>query len=780
MKTKSKILISALVVIALCVSLIAGTTFALFSSEDNVNITVSSGKVSVKATVGEITKSTSIDGKEPVVEATVVGGKVTLDKMVPGDRVSFPISVSNEGTTVKAAYSVAYEVTDGYLLADGLDIKIEYVNEENATVDITNGGSYKSYSSAWNDDVASVYNVTIELPNHADSKIDNLYQGLSTSINFAVNAVQANGVTIGGEAVTENLPDYSDVKDLAAKEDIAVAYSTADLEKALESEKHIILEDDIELTKKVASLDNVEIDARGHEIILNTGNITSIDGQNVVIRNAVFTDKCALWGVCSSGVSYYNCTFDSVAPYIDGAGDVVIDGCTIKNTTLQFGERKIFSNVKITNNVFYCNNVDNGSHAIVLNGETDAYWNSGAQGLVFEGNTFNAINEGQRYIAYYIVSNGNIKNVPVYNNTYNGEAYYAINSTALDNQKSLANFDNELKVGVTVKGINGSDGVEYASLQEAYAALNPVVAEHGLGQEAITDKNVFNSLYTDGGKITWTIYGEQTVDNALLFSLGRKASYYSDECNITNISIIGGNNNAKLILNTGVTLPYQWWGEAIPSVELVVENVTLEQGKADNISFAPYGGFDYVTKHTFSNCNIIGWVYSYFNGLTDTVFDNCAFTAKGEQKYALHVQGRNADHENKAIGTVVINNCSFDGYTRGINLDSNFTNFTVSNSTFSNISAADCGAIQITRGNSYKIEGNIFKKSVKSSAIRIHETIFDGEAEITINDNVIESLYLINGYKEGYKITSSGNKVIPTKYMEKDTKEIKDSPITLG
>ena len=118
MKTKSKILISALVVIALCVSLIAGTTFALFSSEDNVNITVSSGKVSVKATVGEITKSTSIDGKEPVVEATVVGGKVTLDKMVPGDRVSFPISVSNEGTTVKAAYSVAYEVTDGYLLAD--------------------------------------------------------------------------------------------------------------------------------------------------------------------------------------------------------------------------------------------------------------------------------------------------------------------------------------------------------------------------------------------------------------------------------------------------------------------------------------------------------------------------------------------------------------------------------------------------------------------------------------------------------------------------------------
>ncbi len=51
MTTKTKVVVTALLAIVLCVSLIAGATFALFTSESSVNVAVSSGKVDVVATL---------------------------------------------------------------------------------------------------------------------------------------------------------------------------------------------------------------------------------------------------------------------------------------------------------------------------------------------------------------------------------------------------------------------------------------------------------------------------------------------------------------------------------------------------------------------------------------------------------------------------------------------------------------------------------------------------------------------------------------------------------
>ena len=48
---KSKTFLGAVLSIALCVSLIAGATFAIFTSESKVNIAVNSGTVKVTATV---------------------------------------------------------------------------------------------------------------------------------------------------------------------------------------------------------------------------------------------------------------------------------------------------------------------------------------------------------------------------------------------------------------------------------------------------------------------------------------------------------------------------------------------------------------------------------------------------------------------------------------------------------------------------------------------------------------------------------------------------------
>ncbi|MBQ7879161.1 MAG: hypothetical protein IJ317_00785, partial [Clostridia bacterium] len=62
MKKKNKVLLTSMATIAMCASLVAGGTYALFTSESAVNIAISSGTVKVEATIGELTLSSTVDG----------------------------------------------------------------------------------------------------------------------------------------------------------------------------------------------------------------------------------------------------------------------------------------------------------------------------------------------------------------------------------------------------------------------------------------------------------------------------------------------------------------------------------------------------------------------------------------------------------------------------------------------------------------------------------------------------------------------------------------------
>ena len=55
---KNKVLLTSILSISSCASLITGATFALFTSESKVNIAVTSGKVDVKATIDETSVET--------------------------------------------------------------------------------------------------------------------------------------------------------------------------------------------------------------------------------------------------------------------------------------------------------------------------------------------------------------------------------------------------------------------------------------------------------------------------------------------------------------------------------------------------------------------------------------------------------------------------------------------------------------------------------------------------------------------------------------------------
>ncbi len=211
MKNK-KVILSSILSLVLCLSLIAGGTFALFTSESKTNIAISSGKVEVVATVdalelyspAEITRydddSVAITDSANAATATAFanGGTATLNEnaidivnMTPGDKVNFNINLEN-----KSNVAVKYQMVVAYESDAGLGSLLTY------SIDGTtySGNSVNGVQSDWTalyagQVIGAPIAVEIELP------IEVTDQNLSTKLFINVVAVQGNTKTEGTTVV---------------------------------------------------------------------------------------------------------------------------------------------------------------------------------------------------------------------------------------------------------------------------------------------------------------------------------------------------------------------------------------------------------------------------------------------------------------------------------------------------------------------------------------------------------------------------------------------------
>ena len=255
MKMKKKALISSILTIALCFSLIAGSTFALFTSESQTNIAATSATVDVKAVVLENTLETYSFDVAQAPGMFELGGTATFDadsnltltNMVPGDKVIFDIQVTNN-SNVDVKYRVKW-VVDG-VLAEALD----------ATA---NGAAIVDNTSAWalweipatDADKVQDIEVIIELP----AEVGNDYQDKAAEITFIVEAIQGN----------------AEVVDVATVDDLKTAMANA---TAAGKELEVTLMNDITLTESLAVTTDTVIDANGKTITASTG---SAEGSRV-------------------------------------------------------------------------------------------------------------------------------------------------------------------------------------------------------------------------------------------------------------------------------------------------------------------------------------------------------------------------------------------------------------------------------------------------------------------------------------------------------------------
>ena len=227
---KRSVIITAILAIIMCASLVAGATFALFSSSSSVNIAVTSGNVEVTASVVDIQKS-YVDDKGETVNGKLFSGDatfdegthtVTLSNVLPKDTVKFKVKVVN-GSNVAIKYRMVMSLVEDNGLFSSLDITL-------------NGKKFYGYTSGTKyalleagQQIADIP-VVISLPEGATCN------NTACKLTYKVEAVQGNASVEDFPEVPENTLAVNTTEDVRV------------LEKAISGE-NAVLDKDVVITK---------------------------------------------------------------------------------------------------------------------------------------------------------------------------------------------------------------------------------------------------------------------------------------------------------------------------------------------------------------------------------------------------------------------------------------------------------------------------------------------------------------------------------------------------
>lgn len=239
---KSKVLVSSILTIALCLSLIAGSTFALFTDQTKFGIEVTSGDVEIyaspaiskvwsaqgddndvaedeyledenghgynhvdpKTVVPGIADKTFINGGNAEINSD---GKLVINRITPGDKVDVTVKVDNKSDVAMVyRYKIIAEDKN---LAYGMVVSVQ--DEASAPVVAYEG--LATWTSKWYPVIPAVggtpteipdYTFSVELPVYAgneyqsekeDQEDGRLAGAQSVSYTVLVEAVQGNAVT---------------------------------------------------------------------------------------------------------------------------------------------------------------------------------------------------------------------------------------------------------------------------------------------------------------------------------------------------------------------------------------------------------------------------------------------------------------------------------------------------------------------------------------------------------------------------------------------------------
>jgi hypothetical protein len=248
MNKKAKIILSSVSSIAICASLIVGSTFALFVTNSAVDAKLTSAKVGVNTSISDLTAYEAVvasDGDSDLLlnekgeifeygvnndtykyseayKATdnvatfgIKGGTATIcetengvtpleiTNMAPGDKVTFNLSLTNY-STITSKYTFG-------ITTSTVDEDAAFLRRLKITVDGSDFSGIKQYQQAWSGDIApetkalKTISVTVEYPVWYDTNLDIS----NCEINFKTQAVQGNMAVSSSPATFKFLDNFT-------------------------------------------------------------------------------------------------------------------------------------------------------------------------------------------------------------------------------------------------------------------------------------------------------------------------------------------------------------------------------------------------------------------------------------------------------------------------------------------------------------------------------------------------------------------------------------------
>lgn len=557
---KKKLLLSSIMSIAMCLSLISGATFALFTDEASVNIAVTSGKVSVVANIDETSVQTKqlndtayTAGADNFFEGTATfgAGSLTLNNLVPGDAIKFDIVVKNE-STVAIQYRTLITCDNDTGLFAGLNVAIG-AQEYNGASNVTNWATLAPGSAEMR------IPVVVELPESAG----NDYQGKTCSILYKVEAVQGNAEMENPDPNTYYLYTSHDLMALSGKYLVAnngVA-QTANVQLmnninangATFKEIGVAYGDTLNFYGNGYTISNIKLDTGKHNGLTNVGMFYVDTGATLNVENLKLVNP-----VVADGIDEYTTGAAAVVGYANGAvnlNNVDVDGANVNNT---YGNAAIYvgymvNEITMTNcdviNSVASGEIENGAVRLDKTGAFAATVNT-AGGLLTLTNCTNTtalplagrvINDASMIVdgAYYVTTASGFK--------------AALKSSASDVSIILADgeYDNVLTASnknISVKGGKGASINLTKSVSTAHDHL-------GLGGCNVTLEGV-TVTFEDGG-----YYPAYINANSIKYvdcAISGQFYIYGDT------SFIGCTfNNAEEAAKTGFRYVYVYAGDVV-------------------------------------------------------------------------------------------------------------------------------------------------------------------------------------------------------------------------
>ncbi len=299
---KKKVLFSSIMTIALCLSLVAGSTFALFTSQSQVNVAVTSGKVDVVASVdGEISYTSSLGTVLSQSGATLAedSNTITISNMVPGDTATFNIRITNN-STVSVNYRTRFVQQNGAdsELLKALKIYVEDVTEDVAE-DVTENVPSAAMLSEDDNSVVTpsgtlepgsddmLLKVTITMPEDVAAE---KYEGVTCSLSYIVEAVQGNAQLDDAfipELTELNNRIRSGAEYINFSTDMTVDVHQNDQYSAIRVDKNQGAADVVTLDGDATVTSNYFLiwAREGAKVIVNGGNYVSTGNSHLVYAN---------------------------------------------------------------------------------------------------------------------------------------------------------------------------------------------------------------------------------------------------------------------------------------------------------------------------------------------------------------------------------------------------------------------------------------------------------------------------------------------------------------